>query len=62
MAIETPGYASQHAALAALGLELIELENHGVTGFCCGGGGGVVSNQHAAPLRRRGRRSPTATS
>ena len=34
-----------------LGFELIELQDHGVAGFCCGGGGGVVSNQRAAPLR-----------
>jgi Fe-S oxidoreductase len=45
--------AAARRVLAALGLELIELENHGVTGFCCGGGGGVVSNQRAAPLRHR---------
>jgi len=32
-------------------LELIELKDHGVTGYCCGGGGGVVSNQRATPLR-----------
>lgn len=39
--------------LAALGFELRELADHGVTGFCCGGGGGVVSNQRAAPLRHK---------
>ncbi len=39
--------------LAALGFELRELKNHGVTGYCCGGGGGVVSNQRAAPLRHQ---------
>ncbi|MCL4744698.1 MAG: (Fe-S)-binding protein [Burkholderiaceae bacterium] len=39
--------------LAALGFELRELENHGVTGYCCGGGGGVVSNQRATPLRHK---------
>lgn len=39
--------------LGALGFELIELKDHGVTGFCCGGGGGVVSNQRAAPLRHK---------
>jgi Fe-S oxidoreductase len=39
--------------LAALGLQLIELQDHGVMGYCCGGGGGVVSNQRAAPLRHK---------
>jgi Fe-S oxidoreductase len=39
--------------LAALGFELIELQDHGLTGYCCGGGGGVVSNPRAAPLRQR---------
>ncbi|OIP08232.1 MAG: hypothetical protein AUK49_12445 [Betaproteobacteria bacterium CG2_30_68_42] len=39
--------------LAALGLDLLELEDHGLTGYCCGGGGGVVSNQRAAPLRHK---------
>ena len=43
--------AAARRVLAALGFELIELQDHGVTGFCCGGGGGVVSNQRAAPLR-----------
>jgi len=45
--------AAARRVLAALGFDLIELENHGVTGFCCGGGGGVVSNQRATPLRRK---------
>ena len=45
--------AAARRVLSALGLELIELRNHGVTGFCCGGGGGVVSNQRAAPLRQK---------
>jgi len=45
--------AAARRVLAALGVELIELENHGLTGFCCGGGGGVVSNQRAAPLRNK---------
>ena len=45
--------AAARRVLGALGLELIELKNHGVTGFCCGGGGGVVSNQRAAPLRQK---------
>ncbi len=39
--------------LAALGFELRELKDHGVTGYCCGGGGGVVSNQRATPLRHK---------
>lgn len=39
--------------LAALGLDLIEMQAHGITGLCCGGGGGVVSNQRAAPLRHK---------
>ncbi len=39
--------------LAALGLQLRELEDHGVIGYCCGGGGGVVSNARAAPLRHK---------
>ncbi|MFO1221825.1 MAG: (Fe-S)-binding protein [Burkholderiaceae bacterium] len=45
--------ASARRVLAALGLELRELQDHGVTGWCCGGGGGVVSNQRAAPLRQK---------
>ncbi|MBK9574813.1 MAG: (Fe-S)-binding protein [Rhodoferax sp.] len=45
--------AAARRVLAALGFELIELKNHGVTGYCCGGGGGVVSNQRAAPLRQK---------
>jgi Fe-S oxidoreductase len=45
--------AAARRVLAALGFELIELENHGLTGFCCGGGGGVVSNPRAAPLRSK---------
>jgi Fe-S oxidoreductase len=45
--------AAARRVLAALGLQLIELQDHGVSGFCCGGGGGVVSNQRAAPLRHQ---------
>jgi Fe-S oxidoreductase len=45
--------AAARRVLAALGVELIELQDHGVTAFCCGGGGGVVSNQRAAPLRQK---------
>jgi len=43
--------AAARRVLAALGFTLVELEDHGLTGYCCGGGGGVVSNQRAAPLR-----------
>ena len=45
--------AASRRVLAALGFELIELEDHGITGYCCGGGAGVVSNQRAAPLRHK---------
>jgi Fe-S oxidoreductase len=45
--------AAARRVLAALGLELVELADHGLTGYCCGGGGGVVSNQRAAPLRQK---------
>jgi Fe-S oxidoreductase len=45
--------AAPRRILAALGLELTELKDHGLTGLCCGGGGGVVSNQRAAPLRHK---------
>ena len=45
--------AAARRVLSALGFELIELQDHGLTGYCCGGGGGVVSNQRAAPLRQK---------
>ncbi len=45
--------AAARRVLAALGFELIELQDHGLTGYCCGGGGGVVSNQRATPLRHK---------
>lgn len=45
--------SAPRTVLAALGMELIELKDHGVTGYCCGGGGGVVSNERAAPLRHK---------
>jgi len=45
--------AAARRVLAALGFELIELQDHGVAGYCCGGGGGVVSNPRAAPLRQK---------
>jgi len=44
--------AAARRVIAARGFEPIELQNHGVIGYCCGGGGGVVSNVRAAPLRR----------
>lgn len=39
--------------LKALGLELIEMKDHGDFGFCCGGGGGALANVRAAPLRAK---------
>ncbi|MBL8348769.1 MAG: (Fe-S)-binding protein [Burkholderiaceae bacterium] len=45
--------AAARRVLAALGFQLIELQDHGLTGWCCGGGGGVVSNVRAAPLRQK---------
>jgi Fe-S oxidoreductase len=41
------------AAIAALGLELREMESHARTNFCCGGGGGQFLIERAAPLRAR---------
>lgn len=41
------------AILAALGLELRELADHGAYGYCCGGGGGVIANARAEPLRHK---------
>jgi Fe-S oxidoreductase len=41
------------AALKALGVELLEMESHGKTQYCCGGGGGVFLIDAAEPLRRR---------
>jgi Fe-S oxidoreductase len=43
--------AAARRVLTALGFDLLELRDHGITGYCCGGGGGVVSNQRAASLR-----------
>jgi Fe-S oxidoreductase len=37
--------------LRALGMEVRELEDHGVQAYCCGGGGGVLANARARPLR-----------
>ncbi|MDP3083275.1 MAG: (Fe-S)-binding protein [Rubrivivax sp.] len=45
--------AAARRVLKALGMELIEMKDHGLTGYCCGGGGGVVSNLRAAPLRHK---------
>jgi Fe-S oxidoreductase len=39
--------------LHAMGVELKEMQDHGVFSFCCGGGGGVVDIESAAPLRYR---------
>ena len=39
--------------LAALGLDLTEMQDSGAFGWCCGGGGGVVSNTRANPLRHK---------
>jgi Fe-S oxidoreductase len=41
------------AAIAALGLDLKEMESHARTNFCCGGGGGQFLIERAAPLRAR---------
>lgn len=45
--------AAARRVLAALGFKLVEMQDHGLTGYCCGGGGGVVSNQRATPLRHK---------
>jgi Fe-S oxidoreductase len=45
--------AAARRVLAALGVELVEMADHGLTGYCCGGGGGVISNAQSAPLRRK---------
>ncbi|ODV03412.1 MAG: (Fe-S)-binding protein [Rubrivivax sp. SCN 70-15] len=45
--------AAARRVVAALGFELIEMKDHGVTSYCCGGGGGVISNQRATPLRNK---------
>lgn len=37
--------------LAALGVELRELDDHADTAWCCGGGGGVIAIKHADDLR-----------
>lgn len=41
------------AAIAALGLELKEMDSHAKTNYCCGGGGGQFLIDRAAPLRHR---------
>lgn len=39
--------------IKALGMELIEMKDHGDFGICCGGGGGVLANARAEPLRMK---------
>jgi Fe-S oxidoreductase len=39
-------------ALAALGVDLREMESHGKTQYCCGGGAGVFLIDASEPLRR----------
>jgi len=39
-------------ALAAIGVEVREMESHAKTNYCCGGGGGVFLNERAAKLRQ----------
>lgn len=46
-------FAEPRAAIAALGLELQEMESHARTNLCCGGGGGQFLIERAAPLRQR---------
>jgi Fe-S oxidoreductase len=41
------------AAIAALGLDLKEMESHAKTNYCCGGGGGQFLIERAAPLRAK---------
>ena len=38
-------------ALRAMGLDVVEMDSHARTNFCCGGGGGVLLNERAAKLR-----------
>ena len=40
-------------ALSAMGIEVQEMESHGVTQYCCGGGAGVMLIDRAASLRKR---------
>jgi Fe-S oxidoreductase len=40
------------SALAAIGVEVREMESHAKTNYCCGGGGGVFLNERAAKLRQ----------
>lgn len=46
-------FAEPRAALAALGVELIEMESHERTNYCCGGGSEQFLIERAKPLRRR---------
>jgi Fe-S oxidoreductase len=41
------------ALMRAMGVDLLELANHGTFSFCCGGGGGTIDVEQAAPLRYR---------
>jgi Fe-S oxidoreductase len=45
--------AAPRIVLAALGVELTELEDAGDANWCCGGGGGVALINRAAPLRAK---------
>jgi Fe-S oxidoreductase len=45
--------AAPRIILAALGVELTELEDAGDANWCCGGGGGVALINRAAPLRAK---------
>jgi Fe-S oxidoreductase len=46
-------FEEPRAAVGALGLELVEMESHGRTGYCCGGGGGQFLIDRAQRLRQR---------
>ena len=41
------------AIIRELGMELREMDPHGIDAYCCGGGGGVLANSRAAPLRQK---------
>ena len=43
--------AAPRVIMAALGLDLHEMEDAGDTNWCCGGGGGVALINRAQPLR-----------
>lgn len=46
-------FKEPRAILAALGVDLREMDSHGKTQYCCGGGGGVLFLSASEPLRRR---------